>query len=178
VVDVRVQGAEKFAALAAYLRGPATKEVRRQLSKRLRTAVKPAVQDVKAKVRALPVRSVGGGGTAQRREHRAGRGKSHGLRSTIAAGVRVEVRYGDQADLKIVVRPNLPASQRRLPRHLNKRSGWRHPVYGHRDRWVRQVGGEYFETTIRARQMGIAADLVDALDEAAKTIARAAIRGG
>lgn len=177
MVDVRVQGAEKFRHVAAYLKGPATKELRKQLSKRLRTAVKPAVEDVKAKVRSLPVRSVGGGGSGQRRAHRGGRGKSHGLRSTIASGVRVQIRYGDRPDLKIVIRPNLPGGQQKLPRYLNRASGWRHPVYGHRDRWVKQVGGEYFEQTILRHQQQIAGEIVGALDDAAQAIVRAVVRG-
>lgn len=178
MVDVRIEGAEKFRQLSAYLRGPAGKELRRNLNKRLRTAVKPAVDEVKQTIRTLPVRSVGGGGTAQRREHRGGRGHAHGLRATIAAGVKVQIRHGNEPDLKIVVRPNLPGSQARLPRYLNRDAGWRHPVYGHRDRWVKQTGREYFENTIVRHQHQIAAEVVQALDDTAKTIASSVIRGG
>lgn len=176
MVNVQVKGAENFRTLAAYLKGPATKELRKNLSKRLRVAAKPAVDDVKSTVRSLPVHAVGGGGSAQRSAHRGGRGRSHGLRSTIAAGVRLEVRYGDRADVKIVVRPNLPADQRTLPRHLNKPGGWGHPVYGHRDRWVRQVGAPYFDKVIFSHRQQIVGDVVKALDETAQTIA-AQVRG-
>lgn len=176
MVSVQVKGAENFRTLAAYMKGPATKELRKNLSKQLRIAAKPAIADVKTTVRSLPVRSIGGGGTAQRRAHRGGKGRAHGLRASIAAGVRLEVRYGDRPDVKIVVRPNLPADQRTLPRHLNKPGGWRHPVYGHRDRWVKQVGGPYFDRVIFAHRQQMVTDVVKALDATAQTIA-ARVRG-
>lgn len=171
MVAMRVTGHEKFLTLARHLKGPAAANLRKDLNRQLRVAVQPAIADVKSTVRSLPVRSVGGGGTAQRRAHRAGRGRSHGLRSTIAAGVRMEARYGGAPSLRIVVRPNLPGGQRTLPRHLNKPGGWRHPVWGHRDRWVKQVGGPYFDRVIFAHRQQMTADVVKALEQTARTIA-------
>jgi len=169
VVYIRLTGVEKFAVLAAQLKGPAHKTMRAELSKALRVAAKPAVDDVKATVRNLPVTGSVGGGRAQRATKS---GRHRGLRAAVAAGVRTKVEFG-RAEIRIVVAPSLPADQRNLPKYLNRPGGWRHPVYGHRDRWAREAGRPYFETRILGHRPGIQAEMEKALNATARAIAAA-----
>jgi hypothetical protein len=39
-----------------------------------------------------------------------------------------------------------------LAKRWNSEKGWRHPVWGHRDRFVRQVGRPYFDTVIKRNE--------------------------
>jgi hypothetical protein len=81
---------------------------------------------------------------------RRGGGLSTGLRERVAHSVKSRVQYtGFRMGAKVYVDgSNFPASQRKLPRHLNNPGGWRHPVWGHRDRWAREVGEPYFDRPI------------------------------
>lgn len=175
MVAIRLQGIEKFGILAAQLKGPAGKQMRKELSKALRTAVKPAVAEVKATVRTLPVTTTSAG-THGARARGTKRTAERGLRAAIAAGVYTKIDYGNP-NIRIVVQASLPADQAKLPRYLNDPKGWRHPVFGNRDAWVTQRGKPYFEPPILRQRTAIVAELVKALDATAETIARS-VRGG
>jgi len=170
VVHIRLSGQEKFAILAAELRGPANKRMRLELGRAIRTAVKPAMEDVRATVRNLPVTSTSSGTSAA---HARGtkRFAERGLRAAVAASVRTKVFYG-RADVKIIVQP-LPGNQKNLPKDLNMPNGWAHPVFGHRDRWVQQAGRPYFEVQILKHRPAIQAEVEKALDATARQIAAA-----
>jgi hypothetical protein len=174
VVYIRLSGQEKFAALAAELKGPANKRMRLALGKAIRTAVKPAMEDVRATVRTLPVTS-SSKGTSAAHGRATKRVAERGLRAAVAASVHTKVYYG-RADVQIVVTP-LGGNQKNLPKDLNKSSGWKHPVFGHRDRQTIQAGRPYFEVRILTHRPGIQAEVERALDATAQQIA-AAIRAG
>lgn len=171
MVAIRLTGQEKFGILAANLKGPAHKQMRKELSKAIREAVKPAVADIKAKVRTLPVTTTSSGTHAARARGNSRRAE-RGLRAAIAAGVYIKVNYGNP-DVRIVVQAALPADQAKLPKYLNTEKGWRHPVFGNRKVWVRQVGRPYFEPPILARQPAIREGIIAALDKAAETVVQA-----
>lgn len=175
MVAIRLQGIEKFGILAAQLKGPAHKAMRKELSKSLREAVKPAAAEVKATVRTLPVTTTSTG-THAARARGSKRTAERGLRAAIAAGVFIKIDYGNP-NIRIVVQARLPEDQAKLPRYLNDPKGWRHPVYGNRSAWVAQRGKPYFEPPILRRQPAILTELGKALDATAETIARS-VRGG
>lgn len=167
-VIIRISGQEKFAILAAEMRGPAQKAMRVALNKQLRVAVAPAVQEAKTAVRSLRIKSTRGGG---RRQRMTKHGRHRGLRASIATGIRVKVGYGGRPSIVIVVTPNLPADQQKLPRDTNRPGGWRHPVFGNRHAWVQQFGTNWFEPAILKHRNTIVTELTKALDDTARQIA-------
>lgn len=81
------------------------------------------------------------------------------VRSTIASNVEARSGAGDRgAWVRIMVNPvGLPHglaeamdtdARRQVPGH-GYTYGFRHPVYGHRDRWVNQATYPYFRRTLR-----------------------------
>lgn len=139
----------------------ALREVDRDLPKKLRkdllSAVKPAVQEAKDRVRALPV---------------AGHG-STGLRRRVARGVRILPAVGKNPAVRVVTYMDQP-DEANLPRYLDSAAGWRHPVFGNRHNWVRQsTGGSWFRETMADHRPQIERDLQHVLDDAAETIAAA-----
>lgn len=172
MVAIRITGEEKFGILAKHLKGPARKDLRAELNKHIRDAVKPAVQDIKNTVRTLPV-TTSSAGTHAARARATKRKAERGLRATIAAGIYIKVDYGKIPGVRIVVQASLPEDQAKLPRYLNDPKGWRHPVYGHRKVWVQQRGKPYFEPPILKRKPQIQAEILEAVDATARKIAQA-----
>ncbi|GAA5076700.1 hypothetical protein HNP84_007323 [Thermocatellispora tengchongensis] len=181
---IEVRGAEQMAELAKRLKG-ADAKVRRRLSKSIRDGVRPAVADTKRAVLAIPVTGARGGGGKARTEHHLTRVKDpeserarkraaarSGLRRSIAAAIKADIQTGGRkAGVRIVVDANkLPQDQRTLPRHLNSKRGWRHPLFGDRDRWYAQSGKPWFEVTIRKHVRKIRRTILKAMDELAKEI--------
>lgn len=130
----------------------------KKLRKDLQAAVKPAVQEARGRVRALPVQ---------------GHGHS-GLRRRVARGVRIQAAVGRAPALRVVTFMDQP-DEVNLPRYLDSAAGWRHPVFGNRHEWVRQTtGGGWFRETMVEHRPQIERDLQRVLDDAAETIAAAA----
>jgi len=99
------------------------KAIRRDLTKGLRAAARPAQQEAKAAALALPSKRPG----------------STGLRRQIAAATGTQVRTtGRNAGVKIRVSKKRMGDKARLPRLMNKGT-WRHPVFGNREVWVTQT---------------------------------------
>jgi len=98
--------------------------------------------------------------------------RSSGLRDQIAAATGASVSASDRkVALAFKVRAgNLPPSQRKLPRRWDKPGGWKHPVFGNRNVWVKQVGGPYFSSTIRKGRDQVTAGVVAAMTVAAEKI--------
>lgn len=176
-MSISANGAQEFRALAKRLR-KTQPDLRKKLRQKIAEAGKPAVDDVKATVRALPVSSHGGG-QAQRREFRAGKARTEkaaerarrrggGLRETIASATRVQ--QTTKGVRIIVASSRLPREQQTLPRHLDSAKGWRHPVFGNRDNWVHQQGKPYFAATIKRHAPGFRAKVLEAMDEITKQI--------
>jgi hypothetical protein len=125
-------------------------------------AVRPAVREAKAKVRSLPV---------------YGHSGHTGLRRKVARGVRVTSRLGDaRRGSAIRVVTTMPQNNEAIiPRGLDHINGWRHPVFGNREVWVRQraVRPGWFTSTLADAREPIAERLERVLEEARDTIARA-----
>lgn len=144
--------------------GIALREVDRtlpdELRRALRDAAKPAADDAKRRVLALPVQ-----------------GAAHsGLRSRVARGVAVQAGVARGLGVRIVAGMTNP-QEANLPRYLDDQRGWRHPVFGNRHNWVRQTtGGSWFMATIAEHRPQMERDLQQVLEHAAETIA-AASRG-
>lgn len=126
-----------------------------QFRKRLKDAAKPAVQDVKRRVRALDLPG-GPAGTT-------------GLRRRVARGVGVRASVGRMAALRITTSMTQP-NEAIIPRGMDRPQGWRHPVFGNRDNWVTQPGLSWFREPIADHRDEFSEALQDALDWAADTI--------
>jgi hypothetical protein len=193
-VDVRADSPDDFLKLAKKLReaGSGGKAIRRELTGTFNRMLKPIVTDVQTAVRNVKVRGASGRGAMSRgRFHDAAdlrriskaqaagkvsrRRKSSrptGLRSSIARGVRSRVQW---SAIKFGVRvyidtSGLPQSQRKLPRFLDGQGRWRHPVWGHRDRWVDQFGSPYFRTTIKPHEKRLRAEVRRTVDTALRKL--------
>lgn len=98
--------------------------------------------------------------------------KGHtGLRRKVAQGVKlVQIEDGVRV---ITTMPD--EAQAIIPRGLDGVKGWRHPVFGHRDRWVRQHQGtdSWFLETMRSGHEPLRNRLVRNINDAADDIADA-----
>lgn len=178
-MEVTTVGEEHFRALAGKFRKASNgKVVRAALTKEIRSLMADGVKGVQEAVKGLHVKGVKGGGRGQRLAHydathkRAGRIGRHGLRLAVARSTRSRVKYsGNTVGARIYIDVGaMPADQRRLPAALNKPDGWRHPVFGHRDRWVKQVGGPYFEPPLQALTPKVRAGITRAVEKAMKEL--------
>lgn len=182
-IQVEVTGANQLYALNRRLKDAGRTDLPRQLRKDIREGVKPAVAATRAAVLAIPIRGTRGGGRSARaagafersrakdeekRRIRAERGS--GLRQTISRAVKVQIKTGRTAAVRIVVDgKQLPADQRKLPRHLDSTQGWAHPTFGH-DPQTKQYGKPWFEVTIRKHLREVRAAVLKALNDVARQI--------
>lgn len=140
------------------------KALRRDLLREMRTVGKPLVPDLQSAVRAVPAAD------AMVHEPR--------LRDAVASQVTVGARLsGSSTGLKVTVGTKKdPRGFKFAGRKLNRRGGWKHPVFG-RDVWVTQQGQEWFEPTILRRRDEVARAVLDAVESMARRIAARAQRG-
>lgn len=96
-----------------------------KLRKDLKAATKPMILKAKANAKAIPVDSR----DAKR------------LRSKIARGVGVQAATGKRVKIRIVTKMPTP-DMAMIPRGFQSPRGWRHPVFGDREKWVRQLPKE------------------------------------
>lgn len=175
-MDIRVDPPDDFLALAKKLRaaGSQGKLLRRELTATFNRMLKPIVTDVQSAAKAVKVKGSGGRGSRSRarfhdaadlrrisKAQAAGKvarrrrsSRPTGLRASVARGVKSRVQWsGFKYGVRIYVdTSSLPQSQRKLPRYLDGQGRWRHPVWGHRDRWVDQSGQDYFRSTIKPHE--------------------------
>lgn len=112
----------------------------RDLARRLRQAVEPAVTEAKGRVLAMDSGGLRRDGGSLRAAVAAKVG-AQALLSGKRAGVRVRAR-----------RSGMPRGFANAPKRLNSDKGWRHPVFGNRDTWVSQVGApNWFDDPMQAR---------------------------
>lgn len=112
----------------------------RDLARRLRQAVEPAVSEAKGRVLAMD-----SGGL---------RGDGGSLRAAVAAKVGAQALLsGKRAGVRVRARKSgMPRGFANAPKRLNSDKGWRHPVFGNRDTWVSQVGApNWFDDPMQAR---------------------------
>lgn len=159
----------KTAARGMHIRGERRSGYR---SRRVATAGRGSVRRAQfdANVEAKRV----GKAMAAGRKVRARRGKATptGLRERVAHSVKSRVQYtGMRIGAKVYIdTTGWPGSQRKLPRNLNRSGGWRHPVWGHRDRWVAQYGEPYFDHTIARHFDRVRRRVNDHVDKAVRSL--------
>lgn len=177
-VKLSVTGQAELAALSRRLKEAGEKGLTKELRKGLKNAAGPAVKDVQDVVRTLPVHGTRGGGKGGRAAHhnmrfkRAAKG-GHGLRATIARATKADVKTSGEARVTIRTYARyLPADQRRLPRYLDRAKGWRHPVFGDRENWVRQFGKPWFGTTLKRHGPAVRKEVLDAMRRTAEQITK------
>ncbi|MFJ9848572.1 hypothetical protein [Streptomyces sp. NPDC101150] len=129
----------------------------KELRKELRQAARPLAQRAKDRVRSIPTR---------------GRGHT-GLRARVARGVGIRAAVGRNPAVKITTSMTNP-DEAAIPRGLDSPRGWRHPVFGNRNKWVSQhTYGPWFMETMREGGDDIKRDVKQVMDEAANRVARA-----
>lgn len=188
-ISLSMIGAYEWRELSKRLRGAASRDFRTALRKRIQEAGKPALEEVKEAARNIPVHGDGhGGGTNRRRTYhslqagrraaKAGRdvakaasraARRHaGLRDEVAASIKLQVT---SKGIRFVADSrNMPESQRTLPRHLDSPKGWRHPVFGNREKWVHEQGKPYFAETLKKRAPEFRQSILDAMEDIKKQI--------
>lgn len=137
----------------------------RTMNGKLQTAmeegVKPAIAQAKADVRGLELP----GGPIGRR----------GLQNVVASGVRMVSGSGPTINRIRVITAMPESDEAVIPRGMDRRIGWRHPVFGHRDRWVQQLGGSWFLDNMQDAERPIEENMTDVLEEQAHFVAEAGL---
>lgn len=103
------------------------KQLRKELTRNMREALKPGATDAKSAIMSMASATPHGGPA---------------LKSSIARKIRPEVRITGKfpgAKIKAFKTPNLRGFTN-APKRTNRASGWRHPVYGNREVWAQQHG--------------------------------------
>lgn len=96
------------------------------------------------------------------------------LRVAVAAGVESIVRLdGERAGARIRARKVTLRGFMNAPKRLNRRHGWRHPVFGDVETWVTQVGAPgWWDEPLRRLRPQMKAAAARVLDNRARRIAR------
>lgn len=97
-------------------------------------------------------------------------GQHSGLRARVAKGVGTKI-LGTGVSITASMNDK---DEINIPAYLDARDGWRHPVYGNRHNWVRQMtGGSWFRDTIARGQPEIEDRMNEIFQNAADVIAAA-----
>lgn len=155
--DFRVKGAEDFLRLSKALKAAGQKELRKELNKNLREAVKPLIPQTRAAARSiLPQRG--------------------GLAALVAkAPQRAQVRTGNEPGIRLVV-----GKRRGSAAASANRGVIRHPVFGRRDNFVEQhvTPGWFDDTLEKAGPEEARRRIEQALTDIADKVVRQARGGG
>jgi hypothetical protein len=149
-------GVSEMKILAAKLHA-ADADLKKNLRREMRAAGKPVVAKVQRSILDMPAAS-----------------QKHELREEVAATVYASVSLTKtQVQLTIVSSGRrMPEGKRGLPAHIDAAQGWSHPVYGHRDRWVRQRGKtSWFERPISESAGDVRQACADAIGETLRRLA-------
>ena len=135
-IEIRIIDKGDLKALVKVFRLQADgKQLRLELTRGMRDALRPVLAQVKAAYRAAPSM----GHESSSRSHR----DRPDLRGLLAKAARLEVKTsGKRAGARIVVDGRrMPDRMRKLPQYVENARGsehWRHPVFGDREHWVEQ----------------------------------------
>jgi|SRR5688500_16877414 len=147
-VEHRIIHGEEFRRVVLALKAQ-DKTIPRKIRRALRLKSNDAITKVRERVLAIPVKGE----------------ESTGLRRRVARGVRLRLNRS-LSSARIITMMDDP-EEAALPRGLDTPSGWRHPVFGNRDNWVRQTtGGEWFREEIAEQRPEFARAFGEVLDEA------------
>lgn len=177
-IIVAIQGAQRLKDVSAKLKAAGRGDLEKQLRAAIRKEAGPALDGVRSAILALDIKGTKGGGRASREEFAAARVRTEwakararrnaGLRATIAAATNVKVRARG-----VTIEVNgarMPPDQRTLPMATDSTKGWNHPVYGNREIWAHQIGGEWFYKTLLGHAEKFRQALNDAMDDVARRI--------
>lgn len=163
MLDVKVRDAGDLKAVGRALREAANgKELRRQLTRQLRSEIAPMVADVKAAWRSAPSRT------------RSRRGR--GLRAALARATRGEVRLsGRTAGIRVRTDGRrMPPRMGAVPAYAEgTKRPWRHPVFGDRDTWARQSPFPRFYQAVQPNEARTRREVEQAVEAVFKQIVRA-----
>jgi hypothetical protein len=171
---VSITGQEKLAKVVLKLKeagGETEKGLRSELRKGLRKSATPMLRAVQDRVRSISVKGVKGGGKWARYFHKPKARGGIGLRATVASAMQVQVKTTGNPQVTLRVNSSrLPADQRNLPDHMNKASGWRHPVFGDNDVWAQQLGEPYWEPTLNPFGPKVRSEMIETVDSVLRRI--------
>ncbi|HEX4812252.1 MAG TPA: hypothetical protein VFV66_05815 [Nonomuraea sp.] len=135
------------------------KELRKELTRNMREALKPGAAQAKAGIMSMASATPHGGPA---------------LKSSIARKIRPEVRISGRfpgAKIKAFKTPSLRGFAQAAKR-TNRSSGWRHPVYGNREVWVQQHGKtKWFDHAFEGQRDHYKQAVESALSDMAERIA-------
>lgn len=158
--ELRVETHEGLHALVRALREEEDgRQLRRELARNLRAALRPAAAEAKSSIMAMSS---------------SGLTSAPALRSSIARKIRPEIKLGGRwsgARVKAFKTPGI-RNFKNAPKRTNRASGWRHPVFGNRDEWVQQHGKLlWFDRAFQGREGQYLHAVREAMDEMARRIA-------
>jgi hypothetical protein len=135
------------------------KDLRKELAKNMREALKPGATQAKSQIMSMSS---------------AGLRTAPALRSSIARKIRPEVKLGGRwsgARVKAFKTKNVRGFPN-APKRTNRASGWRHPVWGNREVWVNQHGKvDWFDRSFQGREGVYKAAVEAAMENMARRIA-------
>lgn len=136
VMGLELRNGRELARISRELRRLDNPELKKRFRKELRAAAQPLVPVVRNSIRSIPAK----------RPYTAA-----GLRGRLAKATRVEAKtVGRDAGVAIRVDGRkMPSHQKALPKMMEGRKRWRHPVFGNREVWVTQTAHPYFFHVVR-----------------------------
>lgn len=151
-LDLGSSGLEDFSAATKALT-----KINRDLPRDFKNSVTTTAKELRdlARIRAL-------------QEPAAGKSGSTGLRADVAKGVGiVQIKDGVRV---VTSMPN--RNEAIIPRGMDGIKGWRHPVFGNKNNWVRQTSGteSWFLDTMRDGHTPLRERLERNLQDAADTV--------
>lgn len=155
-----VETHQGLAALVRAIRAEADgKELRKELAKNMREALKPAAVEAKNAIMAMPTSGIMPTAPA--------------LRTSIARKIRPEVKLGGRwsgARVKAFKTKNVRGFPN-APKRTNRAGGWRHPVWGDREKWVQQEGKiDWFDDAFKGREGRYKEAVEQAMEDMARRI--------
>jgi hypothetical protein len=173
-VEIRLDG-ESLRKIQAMAKA-AEPTLRREVNKTLRGAGDVAAQAARdAVLGALPPKAENRSKVARFLNRAATPAAATGngsLRAAIAAGVRVTVRSGKSAGVRVLsTDAKLPDSKKAMNR-VYRLQVFRHPVFAE-DRWVNQHGKDWFYTPVKSKKPEFEAAVLAAMQNAAETLGNA-----
>ena len=157
---LQVETHEGLEALVRAIRAEADgKQLRKELARNMRNALKPAAAEAKSSIMGMASAT---GDT------------SPALRSSIAKKIRPEVKLGGNwsgARVKAFKTRGVRGFPN-APKRTNRAGGWRHPVWGDREVWVQQHGKiDWFDRSFEGRAGHYRQEVMNAMEDMAQRIA-------
>lgn len=148
MVSAKIRGGEQLRRTARALREAERTDLRREMTAAIRKAGQQTINDLKHEIESLPMRGFPKPGA--RRPYLAPTPR-RGTRRKISNAVRLIVKTaGNNPAVTLTVDSSrLPQDIRNLPRKFDDPAGFRHPVQGNMQVWVRQQGKQWWWPTIQ-----------------------------